>query len=46
MTKTDFKKELKEFYGGKVAENVIVTVPQMQYLLIDGKGNPNTSPEF
>ncbi len=45
MEKVDHKKILKEFYkpGRKP---VIVDVPDMQYLMIDGKGYPGTSVEY
>jgi hypothetical protein len=46
MSKVDYKKELKELYSGKVGENIEVDVPSMMFLMIDGKGNPNTSKEF
>ena len=46
MKKIDFKKELKHLYGGKVGEMVLVDVPKMNFLMVDGKGNPNTSEEF
>ena len=36
----DFKKEYKEFYLPP-AKPQIVTVPQMQYVAVRGKGNPN-----
>lgn len=45
VKKVDFKKELKEFYQPS-KKNHLVTVPDMNYLMIDGKGNPNTSPDF
>jgi hypothetical protein len=44
MKKTDLKKELP-FYKAK-REPEIVTIPQLQYLMIDGKGDPNTSEEY
>ena len=45
MEKIDHKKIFKEFYkpGRKP---VIVDVPPMQYLMIDGKGYPGTSIEY
>ena len=46
MEKVDYKKELKELYGPKVGQQTIVNVPAMNYLIIDGKGNPNTSQEY
>ncbi|MDO8335771.1 MAG: GyrI-like domain-containing protein [Candidatus Saccharibacteria bacterium] len=46
MSKTDYKKELKEFYAAKVGKSVVVQVPKMNYIMIDGKGDPNTSQEY
>lgn len=45
MTKIDFKKTL-DSYQAKRGEYRILTVPTMQYLMIDGHGDPNTSQEF
>jgi hypothetical protein len=45
-TKIDFKKELKELYNPKTNIVSEVTVPRMNFLMIDGKGDPNTSKEF
>lgn len=46
IPKTDYKKELKHLYTGKVNRSVLVQVPKMNYLMIDGKGDPNTSQEY
>lgn len=46
LTKTDYKKELRQFYSGKVGNPIIVDVPKMNFLMIDGKGDPNTSQEY
>lgn len=43
--KIDFKKTL-DAYQAKRDRFRIVEVPDMQYLMIDGHGNPNTSPMF
>lgn len=43
--KTDFKKDL-DAYHAKRGEVRIVDVPDLQYLMIDGHGDPNTSPAF
>jgi hypothetical protein len=43
MQKLDFKKELKQFYTASVGKPVLVTVPPMRYLMIDGMGDPNTA---
>ncbi len=41
--KIDFKKELKHLYNPSVKEVKVVDVPPMNFCMIDGKGNPNTS---
>ena len=46
MTKTDYVKELKEFYGGKVGTQVVVQVPKMNFIMIDGTGDPNSSQDY
>ena len=46
MAKIDFKRELKHLYrpSPKVVETV--EVPTMNFLMIDGEGDPNTSRSF
>ena len=44
-TKVDFKRELRAFYSAG-SEPVIVDVPEMAFLMIDGHGDPNTAPEY
>ncbi|MEO7297116.1 MAG: GyrI-like domain-containing protein [Verrucomicrobiota bacterium] len=46
MEKIDLKKELKPFYRASAAEVVQVDLPPLRYLMIDGKGDPNTSLEY
>ena len=46
MEKIDFRKELKHLYMPSAKEFSIVEVPLMRYLMVDGKGNPNSSPEY
>ncbi len=46
MEKIDFKKELKHLYKTSAKKVDIVEVPQMNFLMIDGEGNPNTSQSF
>ncbi|MER7418219.1 GyrI-like domain-containing protein [Micromonospora peucetia] len=43
--KTDFKKST-DAYQARRGQVRIVDVPDMQYLMIDGHGDPNTSPAF
>jgi hypothetical protein len=44
--KVDFKKALKQFYNPSIRGIHLVEVPAMNFLMIDGKGDPNTSPEY
>ncbi|OEU59503.1 MAG: hypothetical protein BA870_01440 [Desulfuromonadales bacterium C00003094] len=46
MTKIDFKKELKHLYRPSKKDVSVVDVPEMQFLMVDGEGDPNTSIEF
>ena len=46
MIKIDFKKELKLLYNPSVKEAAIVDVPPMNYLMVDGTGDPNTAQEY
>ena len=46
MLKLDFKKDFKELYNPPAKEVVLVEVPRLSYLMIDGTGNPNTSPQY
>jgi hypothetical protein len=46
MTKTDFKKELRHLYKPTAKEFTVVEVPRMQFLMVDGHGDPNTAQEY
>lgn len=46
MEKIDLKKSLKRLYKPLSKDVTIVDVPPMNFLMIDGQGNPNTSREF
>lgn len=45
MIKVDYKKTL-DCYKAKHNDFRIIEVPKMQYLMLDGHGDPNTSQEF
>lgn len=45
MEKIEFKKIFKPYYSPST-EPEVVTVPSMHYLMIDGKGDPNSSVQF
>jgi len=46
MKKIDLKKELKSLYQPSAKAVALVEVPAMNYLMIDGTGDPNTSQSY
>jgi len=42
----DLRKELKALYGASVKEVRVVEVPSMNFLMLDGSGDPGASSEF
>jgi hypothetical protein len=46
MQKIDLKKELKQLYQPSAKEIAQVDVPMFKFLMVDGKGDPNTSQEY
>ncbi len=47
MRKIDLKKELKPLYGTTSRQGfVFVEVPKMNFLMVDGEGNPNTAKAY
>jgi hypothetical protein len=46
VAKIDFKKELKELYNPPGTKFSLVEVPAMNFVMIDGAGDPNTSQEY
>jgi hypothetical protein len=46
MVKVDLKRELKHLYQASAKEPVIVEVPAFNFLMLDGTGDPNGSPQF
>ena len=46
MAKRDFKKELKHLYGPSKKEFSVVDVPPMNFIMIDGRGDPNSAQEY
>jgi len=45
MTKVDFKKTLKPLFNPP-KKFTIVDVPEMQFIMVDGHGDPNTAQEY
>jgi hypothetical protein len=46
MEKLDLKKQWKQFYQPKAGAVVAVDLPPLNYLMVDGEGNPNTSQSY
>jgi hypothetical protein len=46
VDKVDFKKTLKRLYDAPSSEFVAVDVPPMQFVMVDGAGDPNTAPAY
>jgi hypothetical protein len=46
MSKLDLKKQYKKLFNPSPKEPVIVSVPNFNFLMIDGEGDPNTSKKF
>lgn len=46
METIDYKKQLKHLYGPSARKVEIVEAPQMNFLVVDGEGDPNTSQSF
>lgn len=46
MPKTDLKKDLKHLYFPSAKEVSVVEVAEMNFLMVDGAGDPNTTQDF
>jgi hypothetical protein len=46
MPKRDFKRELAHLYRPSAREVVAVDVREMSFLMVEGRGDPNTSPAY
>lgn len=46
MKKLDLKQQLKALYNPPTKQVVQVDVPSMNFIMIDGSGNPNTSADY
>lgn len=46
MDKLDFKKVMKAYWQPPVGKFVVVEVPRLSFLKVDGKGDPNTAAEY
>lgn len=46
MSKIDYKKEMKDLYKPSKVQIVSVKVPKLNFLMVDGKGDPNKAKEY
>jgi hypothetical protein len=46
MSKTDFKKEFRHLYQPSSRDFSVVEVPPMNFLMVDGHGDPNKAAEY
>lgn len=46
MTKVDMKKQLKQIYQASAKNIVQVEVPTLNYVMVDGEGDPNFSSAY
>ena len=46
MSKIDFKKELRHLYRPSAKAFAVVKVPPMNFLMVDGHGDPNSAREY
>jgi hypothetical protein len=46
MDKIDFKKAHPELYRPSAIDFALIDVPAMQFVMVDGEGNPNTAPSY
>ena len=46
MEKIDFKKQFKQFYRPSAKQVDAVDIPTWNYLMIDGEGDPDSTPAF
>jgi hypothetical protein len=45
-TKLDLRRELKALYGPPVGRPVLIDVPELSFLMVDGQGDPNLSQDY
>lgn len=46
MEKMDLKKQLKHLYQPEANQVILVDVPALNYLMVDGEGDPNTAQSY
>jgi hypothetical protein len=46
ITKSDIKRDRKDLYAPRAGRFQLVDVPELPFLMVDGKGDPNTSESY
>ena len=46
VIKTDFRKDWRELFGPPATDFVLVTVPELSFLMVDGLGDPNIARSY
>ena len=46
MDKIDLKKTLGGYWKAPAGQFVVIEVPRLNFLMVDGEGNPSTSPDY
>lgn len=46
LKKSDIKRDRKDLYAPRAGEFQLVDVPELPFLMVDGKGDPNTSKSY
>jgi hypothetical protein len=46
MQKIDLKKSLKEFFTAPLDDFILIDVPALQFLKVDGQGDPSVEPSY
>lgn len=46
MDKIDLKKSLGDYWRAPAGSFVVIDVPRLNFLMVDGQGNPNISPDY
>jgi len=46
MDKIDFKRDLRHLYQPPAGQFTLIEVPVMQFLMLDGHGDPNSAPAY
>ena len=46
MSKIDFKKAHPDLFQPSAKDFTLIDIPAMKFVMVDGEGNPNTTPAY